>query len=261
MSNWKKEPHWKYFSSSAPKKTLTRTLSGLLPKRTVWQPRNIAHTYVSTSCLLRGFVFFGTECTDLQIYEIAHYATSTTTKNLFTFISSRYTTDTSQNPHSFHAWLSVLEAHPRRSYKLSTAFFPHHWSKRNKTYSVWKPPHQTEIPHASLCIYLQMNHLVSSKTFLVSGIRFAYLHFTGGLRQWKAICKAESTQLFPMIQLFIVELSPGKCLFTILLVWSHTDTASVTPRGWGWSVTGPHSRESVQEKVFCAKAWIPGQAL
>lgn len=114
--------------------------------------------------------------------------------------------------HCFHAWLCALEAHPRRSYKLIVAFFPHHWCKRNKTYSVWKPPQQTKIPHASICIYLYMNHLLSNKTFLVSGIRFAYLHFTWGLRLWKAICRAESTQLLPMIQLYIMELSPGECL-------------------------------------------------
>lgn len=147
-------------------------------------------------------------------------------KNLFTFISSRCAADTLQNLHCFHAWLCVLEAHPRRSYKLTVAFFPHHWSRRNKTYySVWKPPHQTEIPHASLCIYLHMNHLVSNKTFLVSGIRFAYLHFTWGLRLWKAICRAESTQLFPMIQLYTMELSPGECQLTCM--------AHHTPSSWG----------------------------
>lgn len=122
---------------------------------------------------------------------------------------------------------------PEDLYKFTVALFPHHWSKRNKTYySVWKPPHQTEIPHASLCIYLHMNHLVSNKTFLVSGIRFAYLHFTWELRLWKAICRAESTQLFPMIQLYIMELSPGECLLTC--------TAHHTPSSWcGLTLTQP----------------------
>lgn len=169
--------------------------------------RNTAHTYVSTSCLLRGFVFFGTECTDLQRFTNLWNSTlcninNNNKKSVYLYFS-RYATDILQNLHCFYAWVCVLEAHPRRSYKLSIAFFPHHWFKRNKTYSVWKPPHQTEIPHASVCIYLHMNHLVFSKAFLVSGIRFAYLHFTWGLRQWKAICRAESTQLFPMIQLYL----------------------------------------------------------
>lgn len=255
MPIWKKEPNWKYFSSIPPKKTLTRTLSSLLPKRTVWQPRNTVHTCVSTSCLLRGVVFFGTECTDLQSYEIAHYATSTKTKNLFTFVSSRYTADTLQNLHCFHAWLWFWGAHPRRSYKLSTAFFPHQWSKRNKTYSAWKPPHQAEIPHASLCIYLLVNHLVSTKAFLVSGIRFADLHFSWGLRWWKASCRAESTQLEWGDT---VELSPGGCLFTCRA--HHTPSSlcglTMTQPPWdqeGWAVTAPHSWKTCKRKCSVQK--------
>lgn len=187
-------------------------------------------------------------------------------KNLFTFISSRCTADTLQNLHCFHACLCVLEAHPR-SYKLSVAFFPHHWSKRNKTYSVWKPPHQSEIPHASLCIYLHMNHLVFSKTFLVSGIRFAYLHFTWGLKLWKAICRAESTQLFPAIQLYIMELSPGECLFTPWHTTHHPPC--VVPhwhslcdtQGVGLGCKWPTQPEKRARKSVLCKAWIPSQAL
>lgn len=59
-------------------------MSVLLPKSTVWQPRNTVHIYASTSCLLRGFVF-GTECTDLQVYEIAHYAASIMKKLVYLY--------------------------------------------------------------------------------------------------------------------------------------------------------------------------------
>lgn len=255
MSDWKKKNSLQILQRQSSRENTDQDSEWLASQE------NCLAAQQHSTCLLRGFVFFGTECTDLQIYETAHYATSSTKKSVYLYFQQICYRHSAEPAHCFHAWLCALEAHPRRSYELSVAFFPHHWSKRNKTYSVWKPPHQTEIPHASICICLHMNHLVSNQTFLVSGIRFAYLHFTWGFRLWKAICRAESTQLFPIIWLYTMELSPGRCLFmahhTTLLVWSHTDTASP---GWGWAGTGPPSQNG-QEKVLCAKAWIPNQAL
>lgn len=45
------------------KKTLTvlPSDSDLLSKSAYWQPRDTLHKYVSTSCLLRGFIFFGAD--------------------------------------------------------------------------------------------------------------------------------------------------------------------------------------------------------
>lgn len=179
-----------------------------------WQPRNTLHIYVSPSCLLRGFVFFGAECTDLQGLKNVRNSTLCIQqqKMLFNFLSSRYPADTLQNVRCFCAWLCFLEGLPKESYTVSVAFLPHHWSKRNKTCSAWKPPHQAEIPHASIWIYLHMNHLVSNNTLLVLSVRFAYLHSTWGLRWWKAICRVESTQLFPMIRLYIMQPLPRKVL-------------------------------------------------
>lgn len=200
MSNWKKEPHWKCFSSNfqqQPSKENTNQASKWLwlsSQEYFWQPRNTLHIYVITSCLLRGFFFFGAECRGLQ--KLTNIRNSTlcslkktknkpkqNTKKLFTLISSRFPADTLQNRHCFCAWLCILEALPKDSYKISIAFLLHHRSMRNKTCSPWKPPCQAEIPDASIHIYLHMNHLVSNKTLLVLSIMFACFHFTRGLRE------------------------------------------------------------------------------
>lgn len=117
-------------SSNLPKKTPTRppSDSGLLPKSMFWQPRNTLHIYVSPSCLLRGFVFFGAECTDLQGLKNVRNSTLCIQqqKMLFNFLSSRYPADTLQNVRCFCAWLCFLEGLPKESYTVSVAFLPHH---------------------------------------------------------------------------------------------------------------------------------------